>query len=767
MRRLNPFTSYPAWSLILLGIGLVPLLLPLKHLKVRSDADSLLESNPSQKATFEKVSSVFQDQVLLIVDLECVDVFTEDGVRDVGRVSDALMTIKGVRDVKSLTHSFKPVRKGFSFDMVPLVSRDVSDSGELERLRSYCLENPLIRNVLVSPDSAHTTLTLTLDSAFKTLEAKRTLRAALDRVFSDFETEGLRFEVIGLPLVEEEVYSTIVSDLSRFIPLVLAFLVITLGIAFRSLWLVALMLINQIVALALIAGGLQWFGYPFTVFTLLLFPLWAGIHLTLLVHLGTACQRFSSQGRSNVVSSAITHIRKSCGFATLTTLAGLLSLGWAEISQVREAGYVGAFGVAIVYLMTFGPGVAMMILLYDRKDSHVSALQRSGNEESASYQALSWLTFLNRNRLYIGIIAMVLAGLALVFGPQIRTGVRPIEFLPLESASRSAGECFNESYGGFNIFQLRVDSGVTNGVNQLPFLRYMEDVQRYAMSQAGVSGAYSYSQVLAMMNQVWDQERPGSLKLPSNPLLLGTFSLVLKSQNFPFFEALCDDDYRTANLVIRSPDMPSNEYLRTIQKVVAYAELKKPQGVRLRADQGLHSILEADQQLVGSQMRSAGLALVVILVLLAGLWRSVGLAVLAVLLNAIPVGIVLVAAVVLDVPLNSITVMIAAIAFGISIDDTVHFVTQCLENRKQGASDSEAIAQAIQLKARPMIYSSLVLGGIFGLLLTTSFPPVQHFGGLSALAFGLALMAVFFLLPAALDYLAGTSTLSKDSESFS
>ncbi len=63
---------------------------------------------------------------------------------------------------------------------------------------------------------------------------------------------------------------------------------------------------------------------------------------------------------------------------------------------------------------------------------------------------------------------------------------------------------------------------------------------------------------------------------------------------------------------------------------------------------------------------------------------------------------------------------------------------------------SDALASAIQIKSRPMIFSSLVLGGIFALLATTSFPPVQHFGSLSALAFGLAIGAVFIFLPAAL-----------------
>ena len=153
---------------------------------------------------------------------------------------------------------------------------------------------------------------------------------------------------------------------------------------------------------------------------------------------------------------------------------------------------------------------------------------------------------------------------------------------------------------------------------------------------------------------------------------------------------------------------------------------------------------------MGSQLRSALTALGAILVLLLFLWRSIGLALLAVAVNVFPVGVVIVVGVLLDVPLNSVTVMIAAVAFGISIDDTVHFVTQWLESRRSGNGKTDPLALAIQIKARPMIYSSLVLGGIFALLISTSFPPVQHFGGLSALAFSVALGAVFVLLPLAL-----------------
>ena len=364
MKDWNPFTRFPKASFGGLAALLFPLFWSLKDLQIRSDADALLESNPSQKEALDKVVSVFQERTIIVVDLECPDVFTAEGLSAIGKVSDALMTVDGVQDVKSLTHSYKPVRKGLSFQMEPLVSGRESPA-DWERLREYCLSNPLIRNVMVSPDCRHATLTLTFEKPFPDLNSKRDLRANLESALAEFEANGLAFEMIGLPLVEEEVHTRIMEDLVRFTPMVFLFLAVVLGLVFRSIGFVLFLMANQAVALGWIAGSLQWIGYPFTVFTLLLFPLWAGVHLTLLVHLGAACQRASRHcARREVIPTALREIGKSCCFAVLTTLAGLLSLGLAEIPQVKEAGLVGAYGIVVVFLMTFGPGVGIMSLFF-------------------------------------------------------------------------------------------------------------------------------------------------------------------------------------------------------------------------------------------------------------------------------------------------------------------------------------------------------------------------------------------------------------------
>ena len=763
MKDWNPFTRFPKTSFGGLIALLFPLFWSLKDWQIRSDADTLLESNPSQKATLDKVVSVLQERTIIVVDLECPDVFTAEGLSAIRRVSDALMKVESVQDVKSLTHSYKPVRKGLSFQMEPLVSGGESPA-DWERLREYCLGNPLIRNVMVSPDCRHATLTLTFEKPFPDLNSKRDLRTNLEAVLAEFETEGLVFERIGLPLVEEEVHARIMEDLVRFTPMVFLFLAVVLGLVFRSIGFVLFLIGNQAVALGWIAGSLQWIGYPFTVFTLLLFPLWAGVHLTLLVHLGTACQRAAKRcAGTEVVPTALREIGKSCCFAALTTLAGLLSLGLAEIPQVREAGFVGAYGVVIVFLMTFGPGVGIMAFFFaisasakrwGNRPLTFSFLGKTKPLKTAAADNLPgrWLKELRRwNGTVWLLVGLIVLGIILS-ATQLRLGVRPIEFLPKDSPARSAGELFNESYGGFNIFQMRLDSGRANGVNQLPFLQYLDKVQKYAAAKPQVSGAYSYAQVLAMMNQIWEQEQPGSLTLPDNPLLLGMFALVLKSQQFPFFQALCDADFQTANFVVRTPDLPSNEYLAVVKDIIRHAEANRPAGVQISAEQGLHSILEADRQIVGSQIKSVATALLAVFGLLALLWRSWKLASLAVLLNALPVGLVLALAALLDIPLNSITVMTAALAFGIAVDDTVHFVTQWLEARRNGNGKREATSRAIQIKARPIICTSLVLGGIFALLAATSFPPIKHFGSLTAFAFALALISVFVLLPLCLCF---------------
>jgi predicted RND superfamily exporter protein len=187
--------------------------------------------------------------------------------------------------------------------------------------------------------------------------------------------------------------------------------------------------------------------------------------------------------------------------------------------------------------------------------------------------------------------------------------------------------------------------------------------------------------------------------------------------------------------------------LSVVLHAVAVADSIRPRAVSVSASEGLHSILEADRRILRSLLDTLGLTAGIIWLTLALLWRSPWLALVSLGVNLLPVALVMALAGFLDLPLNSVTVMVAAVALGIAVDDSVHFITHWRGERARNVPSAEAIALTWRIKGRPILATSAALIAVFSLFTLSSFPPVIHFGWLCAAAFGAALVAVLVLLP--------------------
>jgi predicted RND superfamily exporter protein len=130
------------------------------------------------------------------------------------------------------------------------------------------------------------------------------------------------------------------------------------------------------------------------------------------------------------------------------------------------------------------------------------------------------------------------------------------------------------------------------------------------------------------------------------------------------------------------------------------------------------------------------------------IWRSLPLALVALFINALPVGLVVALQGFAGVPLNAITIMVAAVAFGIAVDDTIHFITHWRMARERGLDSEAALKDTLEVKGRPIVCTTLILAGILCVFGFSSFPPVVHFGFLLAAGLAGALVAALGLLPA-------------------
>lgn len=759
----NPFYRWPLPSLMVGLLACLPFIWQLREVRIGTDARTLLEGDQRNLASFEKVMAILEDNLVLVLSLRTDSLFTHQGLADIAALSEALLRTEGIIDVKSLTHSSKPVRKGFSFSMKPLVpGLPFPTSEQLSELREFCLSNPLVRNVIVAPDEQHCLITATYRRDVSNPKLRKAFSEEIGATLAPFRKAGLEVITISLPMVEAEIYGNLQSDLRRFLPIAAGITLLLLILFLRSFAGVLLVLILQGIGLLLVPGIILATGHEMTVFNLLLLPLTAGVQLTLLAHsVGNVLRFRKAESSHDPVASMLLATFRPCLFATLTTIAGLLSLLLSDLPVVQQIGLLGSLSIAAVFLLTFGPGIALMCLLFGPRRSSISSKLPPVTRIQTPQSAIRHARWTKARRAPLLAAAAAILALSLIGISRVRTDIRAIEFVEPASPTRQAIEHFDSVYGGVNVVQIDLDTGKPGGINSPSFLSYLESLQHFTDAQPEISGAYSYPQLLSMMNQIWEGETPGAYRLPDSPLKLNMFVLALTSMDFPFLRGLCDPTMRTAHLVLRTPDMPTDDYLAVVRRVLDQALASAPAGVHVSAREGLHTIIEAERSILRSQLRTAGTTILGIGLVLSLLWRSPRLALVALSVNLLPVLLVIGLAGFFDIPLNAISVMVAAIAFGIAIDDSVHFITSFLKHRADGHCPSRAAAKALATKTRPIILTSLILVGIFSTFLTFSFPPVVHFGLLCAAAFLAALVTSLVLLPALLQ---GTSQNSPHRE---
>lgn len=755
MKRWNPFLRWPRAALAAFLMLLIAAGFSLRHFRFSSDAAILLEGDQRKASSYQKIREILKDNVVVVIDMECDDVFAPVGVDAVYRVSEAFRVQPGLVDVKSLTHSFKPVRRGFAFDMVPLVEPLERDPDALETLRAFCLENPLVRGVMVSEDARHTLITLTYRTDVSTFEAQSELKTAIAGTLAPFEEEGLKFHMISMPLVEQEIRATVLSDAGKFGIAASVFLLVVLALTLRDAKLVLFVAGNLVAMIILLPALFLAAGWPLNVLHFVLFPLLLAVQLTLLVHVVVAFQKaVADGGRSEAIPAALAATFRGCLFASMTTAVGMAALGTSSVGMVRDFGLQGAAGVVAVFSYTFGPALAALALTPVCREKSRRICE---NREARGRRMLdSILRFDLTGGRWIWGATIATAILIAIGVSRVRTDIRAIEFLNKESPTRQAAEVMNNVYGGINVFQIEIDSGAPAGINRKPMLDFIQEVQRHAESRPGVTGVYSYAQLLAMMNQIWEGGRPGTLHLPESPLLLNVFVSALQSQNFPFLKALCDEKLQTTYLIVRMPDLPSNQYLANLRDIVDFATANSPAEFSVNLKDGFHSVLESERAVLASQLHSGWLSVAAVGMALLALWRSARLAGCGLVINLLPVLGALALAGWTGMNLNSVTIMVVAIAFGIAVDDTVHFITSWRSSLTDGVTGQAALASALRQKLLPIFTTSVILTGMFGLFTLSTFPPIAAFGAMGATAMIGSFLAVVLLLPFALGHIPET-----------
>jgi hypothetical protein len=351
--------------------------------------------------------------------------------------------------------------------------------------------------------------------------------------------------------------------------------------------------------------------------------------------------------------------------------------------------------------------------------------------------------FLIRRRRVIFLVALVLSGASLVGWATLRVNTDFLSYFPENTSLRQNVKDFHRSLGGGVFFYVVVDTGHPNGATEPAVLRTVAQLQEFLMATGQVDKTVSLADFLRTMHREMNGGDPAFEVIPPARRLVAQYLLILEGTDLSRY---LDFDASAANIVVNHHIRSSWELAALLAQLDAYrATLDPALTIRVTGENIL--IHNAADVMAVNEVTSFIYAFVVIGLIHAWLFRSVIAAVLSLIPNVIPIlaGFGLMG--LLGVPLNTGTAMVATVAIGIAVDDTVH-VVDAFRRHLAGCSDAKmAVLLTLRSESRPIIYVSLTLAAGFLVLTASNFVPTRSFGIFSAFVMVVAMVTELMVTP--------------------
>jgi hypothetical protein len=276
------------------------------------------------------------------------------------------------------------------------------------------------------------------------------------------------------------------------------------------------------------------------------------------------------------------------------------------------------------------------------------------------------------------------------------------------------------------------------------FVDYLELLDRGSQRGSG-----SGDLIVTEDGKVIEAPKEGATTFWENPAQLeGVLQLVSSSPQA--FARVVDADFARSVVLVRTHLTRSSDLSHLIERIVEHGRARFPPEIRVHPTGELILATRSAGGLVSGQIESVGLAAGVIFLILAVMFLSVRVGFVAMIPNLVPIAIFFGLMGITGVPLNLGTSIIAAMALGISVDDTIHLMTRLSREIRLVPEQEPALLRTFESVGKPAVFTALLLVGGYATLAFSTFVPLRQFGLLSAATIFAAVIADLVLLPALL-----------------
>ena len=707
------------------------------------DTDSTQIDYNDFRETFQQAGNT------VVISAENYDVFDPESYKKWKALEDALDTIHGIKNVLSPISAFY-LSKNDSLDELEVRSmRADFDTSNLQELAELYQKLPFYDDLLYSKDGNSPLLFAEID--FDLLYNKNIMRIvqSVKEVVTDFEEgSGQTVHASGLPFVRMANTKKVSKEVFKMVGLALLITTLLMYAFLRSFKATLITMVVVIMGVCWSFGLIGLLEYEISMLSALVPSLIIVIGVPNCIFLINKYHSEYKFHKNKIL--AVQRVIRKIGAATLltntTTALGFAALILTDSEVLNEFGTVASLNILMVFVISIIIIPVHYSFSKNPKKRHYLHLETNWLKGFIGFL----INTVHHHRNIVYVTALILTAVGIYGATLIKTTGNITEEYKESDPLLIDLRFFESGFGGVVPLEILIDTKRPNGAEKLGFISKMEKLQRKLDSIPGLSRSISLADGLKFAKQAYYRGNPEFYSLPnrqeSNFILS---SLPSGGNNLGVMNTMTDSTGRIGRISMQAADYPT-EKNRILQQAInnKIAEVFDPVRYDITVTGASVVFLKGTGYLIKNLFVSLLLAIILISLIMALLFRSIRMVLVSLAPNLFP--LLMTAGIMgyFGVPLKPSTILVFSIAFGISVDDTIHFLAKYRQElRSNGWDIVDAVMVSIRETGVSMFYTSVVLFFGFSVFMSSSFGGIISLGILVSVTLIIAMLSNLILLP--------------------
>lgn len=742
--------------LCIIGILTIFLATQWKNLKITySEANMLPQDHPVSVAYQKFVDLFGEEGNLIVIGCETEKVFKPENLKKWNSLAAELEKfpeIQGVISVNTIKELVKDTASQ-SFKLKPFFSENSSEEEILKQKEKLLTQTPFYEGLLYNEEKNTLRMAISMKKEIVNTEARKNfILNDLQPILQKYETQmGVQLHTSGMPYIRTLSTEIISGEIGLFIVGALVVTCLIFFFFFRSFRAMFISMSVVVIGVMWAFGFLGLFGYEITILTSVIPPLIIVIGIPNCVFLINRYQQEINKHRYKAMAlqRVIAKVGNVTLLTNLTTAAGFATFSVTQNKILEEFGIIASINIMCLFVISLCLIPIIHSFMPIPKDRHLKHL----NKKWIDSVITNIQNLVKNHRFATYCVAVFLLVMSVVGIYKIRISGSIIEDMPKSTSFFEDIVYFENRFGGIMPLEITIDAQRKNGIMRGATLQKIDELQTFLEDIPEISQPISIVKLVKYAKQAYYNGNPEYFELPTTQERNFILSYVKNSQGKAnMLNNLIDSTGQIARITVFMKDIGTEKMQRIEEDIDRKVQKLFPSEAYSVSITGkAYMFTKGTNYLVDNLLQSLLLTILIISAVMLYMFRSWRMVLISLVPNLLPLLITAGMMGFLGIPLKPSTILVFGIAFGISIDDTIHFLAKYRQELVQHHwKIKRSVYAALHETGVSMFYTSVVLFFGFFIFTLSSFGGTKALGGLISCTLFFAMLSNLVLLPSLL-----------------